>query len=93
MVQSGYGFDRALIPKSSLICVASLAQWITRLTTDLKIPGSTPGLLDGVLVAQKYLLCYCSKKMPSTTPNYSKGSLPVECRNRKVLGQRNLKGL
>ena len=51
-----------------------VAQWIMRLTTDQKIPG----LLDGVLVAQKYVLGYWSKKMPSTTPNYSKGSPPVE---------------
>ena len=34
-----------ILMKVSAVKVGSVAQWITRLTTDQKIPGSTPGWL------------------------------------------------
>ena len=33
-----------------------MAQWITRLTTDQKIPGSNPGKIENILSWEKYFL-------------------------------------
>ena len=42
------------IPNRKLLTtVGPVAQWITRLTTDQKIPGSTPGRLEVFLLVHE----------------------------------------
>ena len=85
---------RDLPSNAGLICTGPVAQWITRLTTDQKILGSTPGWLETFLTTDLPALelhpnspsfgaSQALRKAPSTLLLVTPWGHPTSCRSPK----------